>query len=495
MNKIALLIFAGCAILPAQDALPPAAAVLDRYVEATGGKAAYEKHHSQLAKGKLSLPAQGISGDMTLSAAAPSSILMRVEIGAIGTMLDGASGDIAWELSPLQGPRVVEGGELKDVLREARFNAPLYWREQYSKVETIGTERVGDDDCLKVLMTPNDGGHPETMFFSRKTGLLVKQTGTRATAMGDIPYENTFSDYRNVDGVQEPFKTTETAAGQEVEVTVSDMKFNADLPTSTFDPPAEIQALLKKKAAPEPPKAPVAPPAASPRAGKFIIYMGGNQIATETYSLTHSDGRYELTGSAQAQMGPMKIDVEQYRVVTNEAYQPIEASVKAKMGAVAIDVKTTFSGGIAHNEIDTGQGPQKKDDPAAADDVVISQNLPLFPFTMLARRVSTATHEPQKFTAYVLGQGEAPVSVEFKGKEKVAFGARGEDLDHFAAAVTPPNGQQITAEVWAIPGEGRIVKMTVPKQGVEVFQEGYEPPAVKGSSSEPPAQSGTSNPK
>ncbi|MGA2185041.1 MAG: hypothetical protein ABSH47_18640 [Bryobacteraceae bacterium] len=493
MNKLALLVFAGCAVVPAQEGLPPAAAVLDRFVEVTGGRAAYEKHHSQIAKGTLSLPAQGISGSMTLSAAEPSKMHTRVEIGAIGTMQQGVSGEIAWELNPLQGPRIVEGAERADVLREARFNAPLHWREQYTKQETIGAERVGEDDCIKVRLTPNDGGHPETMYFSRKSGLLVKQTGTRATAMGDIPYENNFSNYRSVDGVMEPYKTTEKAAGQEVEVELSEMAFNVDVPDAIFDPPAEIQALLKKqKAAPE---APATPVTAGPGAGKFTIYMGGNQIATETYSLTHADGHYDLSGSGTAQIGPMKIDVELYRVVTDDAYQPIEASAKAKMGQVAIAVKTTFSGGVAHNEIDTGQGPQKKDDPAGAGDVVISQNLPLFPFALLARRVSTSTRDPQQFTAYVLGQGEAPLTVEYKGKEKVAFANRSEELNHFAATVTPPQGQPVTVEVWTLPGEGRIVKMTVPQQGVEVYQEGYEPPARKGSSPDAPAQSGTSNPK
>jgi hypothetical protein len=250
MNKLAVILISVCAALAAQENLPPAAAVLDHFIEATGGKAAYEKHRTELAHGTLSLPAQGISGAMTLYGAEPSKTLMRVEIGAIGTMQTGVDDDIAWELSPLQGPRVVDGAEKADTVREARFNAPIHWREQYSKVETLGIERVGDEDCIKVLMTPNDGGHPETAYFSRKSGLLVKQTGTRATAMGDIPYDNTFADYRPVDGVLEPYKTTEKAAGQEVEVDLADMKYNADVPDSTFAPPPEIQALLKKSAPP-----------------------------------------------------------------------------------------------------------------------------------------------------------------------------------------------------------------------------------------------------
>ena len=495
MNRFVLVVLAGCAVLPAQESLPSAAAVLDRFVEVTGGKAAYAKHHNQVAKGTFALPAQGITGDMTLTSATPGKLRMRVDIGAIGTLESGTDGVVVWELSPLQGPRIVEGEERADELREARFNAPLYWREQYSKEETIGTEKVGDDDCVKIQMTPKEGGHPETLYFSRKSGLLVKQTGTRATSMGDIPYENSFTDYRDVDGTLEPFKTTEKAAGQNIELTISEMKFNADVPDAAFTPPAEIQALLRKQ---QPAAASASARAQTPEAtangGKFTIYMGGNPVATETWSLTHNDGHYELSGSAKADFGAMKIEIEQYRVVTDDSFHPSEASVKAKMGTVDMSVSTTFSGGMAHSEIDKGQGPEKKDDPADPGDVVISPNLPVFPFTLLAKRVSTSTREPQHFKAYVLGQGEAPLTVEYKGKEKVSFAGRSEELNHFSATFTPPQGQPIAADVWTEP-DGRIIRMSVPDRGVDVYQGGYEPAGRSGASPGAPAQSGTANPK
>ena len=495
MNRFVLVVLAGYAVLPAQESLPTAAAVLDRFVEVTGGKAAYEKHHNQIAKGLFALPAQGITGDMTLTSAEPEKLRMRVDIGAIGTLESGTNGTVVWELSPLQGPRIVEGGERADELREARFNAPLYWREQYSKEEVVGTEKVGDDDCIKVEMTPKDGGHPETLYFNRKSGLLVKQTGTRATSMGDIPYENSFADYRNVDGVLQPFKTTEKAAGQNIELTISEMKFNADVPDSAFTPPAEIQALLKKQqpVASAPAVAPKTPPV-PPAGDGFTIYMGGNPVATETYSLTHRNGHYELSGSARADFGAMKIEIEQYRVLTDNSFHPSEANVKAKMGAVDMAVNTIFSGGMAHSEIDKGQGLEKKDDPAAPGDVVISPNLPVFPFALLAKRVSTSTREPQHFKAYVLGQGEAPLTVEYKGQEKVAFAKRSEELNHFSATFTPPQGQPIAADVWTEP-DGRIIRMSVPDHGVDVYQEGYEPAGRSGASPGAPVQSGTANPK
>jgi hypothetical protein len=49
----------------AADDLPKADTILDKYVEVTGGKAAYEKHHSEISKGSFSMAAMGLKGDVT----------------------------------------------------------------------------------------------------------------------------------------------------------------------------------------------------------------------------------------------------------------------------------------------------------------------------------------------------------------------------------------------------------------------------------------------
>ncbi len=52
-----------CRVAAAQE--PAAAAILDRYVEVTGGKAAYLGLKSQTAKGKMEFAGQGITGALT----------------------------------------------------------------------------------------------------------------------------------------------------------------------------------------------------------------------------------------------------------------------------------------------------------------------------------------------------------------------------------------------------------------------------------------------
>lgn len=220
---------------------------------------------------------------------------------------------------------------------------------------------------------------------------------------------------------------------------------------------------------------------AADSSGKFTIYMAGKPIANETYTIRSAGGKITIDGSGAADLGLLKINVEQFKVVTDENYKPLEALDKEQMGKASRLVKATFTGDTAVSEVDTGQGPAKKEDTIHGDDVVINSNLPIFPWTMLAPRVKLDTSEPQQFYAYVLGQAEAPLTVTSKGKETVEFANTTASLNHISGSVTLPGGSVINAEIW-MDDDRKVIKALVPAQNIEVYQNGFErkaPPPVK----------------
>ena len=229
----------------ADEALPKAEAVLDRYVEVTGGKAAYEKRKTESATGTISFPAQGLKGTVTRFSAEPNQSYMVMELEGIGKIEAGTSGGVVWGKDPIMGPRVKTGEEKVQAIREARFNSPLRWRELYSKVENAGVETVEGEECYKLVMTPNEG-KAETQYYSKKTGLGVKTVMTAVSPMGEIQTEGIVSDYKDFGGIKIPTKTIQKAAGQEFIITLDNVKVNESLPVDRFEPPAEIKALLKK---------------------------------------------------------------------------------------------------------------------------------------------------------------------------------------------------------------------------------------------------------
>lgn len=239
---VSLLIF--IAGLTGED-LPKAETVLDRYVEVTGGKAAYEKVHSEMSKGVMEVSGRGIKGSVTSYQAEPNRDYTVADLEGIGKVESGSDGDVFWERSAITGARIKDGEEREEILRASQFNPHLNWRKLYDTAETSGIEKVDGEDCLKLVLTPK-GGSPVTEFYSRKTGLLLKQLSVHKTAMGDIPSEVLLKDYKAVSGLTVPFTRINKFAGQEIQIRLESIEFNAEIPKARFDLPDEIKALVRK---------------------------------------------------------------------------------------------------------------------------------------------------------------------------------------------------------------------------------------------------------
>jgi hypothetical protein len=229
------------------EALPKAETILDRYVEVTGGKGAYEKRKNQIETGTIEIKAQGLKGSYTRYSAEPAEAYSIVEIEGVGKIEDGIDKGVVWDKNPMLGPKIKTGMEKAQYVREATFNSQLHWRELNTKVETTGTETIDGELCYKIVLTPTEAP-PETMYFQKKSGLAVKTVATVVSAMGEAPVEMSASDYKNWGGILSFTKITQKLAGQEIVITIQDVKTNQPIPPDRFEPPAEIKALLSKVA-------------------------------------------------------------------------------------------------------------------------------------------------------------------------------------------------------------------------------------------------------
>jgi hypothetical protein len=228
------------------DDLPKAESILDRYLEVTGGKALYQKRKTEIATGTVELPSQGLKGTLTRYAAEPDKNYSVVELEGIGKIESGSVGGIAWDKNAITGPRVKTGEEKAQALREGTFNEHLNWRKNFAKAETAGVETVDGEECYKVVLTPPEG-KPENVYYQKKSGLAVKATATVVSQMGEVPMEQTLSDYKDFGGILMPSKIHQKVAGQELLMTIQTVKVNEEIPASKFDPPADVKELLTKK--------------------------------------------------------------------------------------------------------------------------------------------------------------------------------------------------------------------------------------------------------
>jgi zinc protease len=244
--RIGLALAFASAVLAA-DELPKGDTILDKYVEATGGKAAYSKLHNQVVNGTTEFKTMGMKGKMMVYTAEPDKHYTEIELGGIGKIQEGSNGDVVWSYSAMQGPRIKEGDEKAEALLQGKFNSEVNWRDLFKSAETVGVEQVDGKDCYKVVLTPKTGP-AITKWFSKDTGLLMKMAMTSKTPMGDIQSDSTYSDYRKEGEVLVPHKVVTHVATMELVMTVDGVQSNVDIPKDKFDPPAEVKALMNKPA-------------------------------------------------------------------------------------------------------------------------------------------------------------------------------------------------------------------------------------------------------
>jgi hypothetical protein len=209
---------------------------------------------------------------------------------------------------------------------------------------------------------------------------------------------------------------------------------------------------------------------------KLTIYMSGKPTASETYSVQKSDGKIEISGTASAQLGTMKVSIDKFDLLEDAKFQPLSVDATATMGQMKMAHIVTFAEGKAKDEVTMGQQPPKmKESDVHNDSLVINSTLPLFAWSILALRAKVDTTDPQTYNAYIIGQGENPVTVVSKGLENVEFADKKADLNHLTVTFKQSaTADPITADLWMNEAR-RIIKIAVPSMNVEAFQDGYAP--------------------
>ena len=101
LAALALAVHAGAA---AAQQLPPAAQVVERYVQAIGGRDVAARFHSRHVTAEMAMPAQGVTMTMESWTARPNKLFSKVGMSGM-TMTTGYDGSVAWVNSPMSGPR------------------------------------------------------------------------------------------------------------------------------------------------------------------------------------------------------------------------------------------------------------------------------------------------------------------------------------------------------------------------------------------------------
>jgi len=231
----------------AEDNLPSAEQLLDKYVEVTGGKAAYQKLTSQVRIGKMEIPTMGQTIKLAIYNVPPQRMAQVAESEMMGKTQMGCDGEHVWIESPMMGgAQLMDGERAEQILAAAAFNPEINWRDRYEKVETVGSETIDGKPCYKVVRTPKQG-EIETLYINKDTH-LIEMTQTKAQSpMGEVDIEILYSEYKKSGDITSAHKTVQKMAGMEQVITFDEVKYNVEVDPNLFTPPDAIKEQIQKQ--------------------------------------------------------------------------------------------------------------------------------------------------------------------------------------------------------------------------------------------------------
>jgi len=219
---------------------PPPDQILDKYLGALGGAARLAGVTSVTAKGTYEAYTDRVKKPVEIFAQAPGqrATIVHATDGDISTIVDGRN---AWVAAPVTERPVrvlaLAGGDLDAARLEAELAFPARIKQTLSGWRTGVTTTIDDRD-VEVVQGTTAGRLPATLYFDAESGLLVRLVRYADSAVGRIPMQTDYADYRDVSGVRMPFRWTTTWLDGRSTIELSEVKTNVPIASSTFARPA-----------------------------------------------------------------------------------------------------------------------------------------------------------------------------------------------------------------------------------------------------------------
>ncbi len=213
--------------------------ILDKYVQALGGKEAIQKPSTCVMKGSITTPATGEAGSIEVYRKAPNKQVIVIDLASNGGPTpQGYSGSAAWYVDPDDGPQDMDPAGAAAMKFQSEFYRDIRLKELYSRFAFGGTAKVGGRDAYVIEATRQDGG-PEKMYFDTTSGLMVRNDTPYVTPDGESTMQSTFEDFQPVDGIQVAFTVRQTTPDFDYVIRYKDIRYNVAIDDKNFEKPAK----------------------------------------------------------------------------------------------------------------------------------------------------------------------------------------------------------------------------------------------------------------
>src|SRR5436853_679867 len=247
------------------EAMPPAESVLDKYIQAAGGAQRSAGLTSFVGKGtSVGFGGFGGGGDVELVAEAPdkrATIIVFKDAPGRGDQIRSFDGHTGWVRTPLNvlGEFQLSGGDLDGARLDAQLSFPGQIKQLLTNLKTGPPATItdlsapssqsslqsdvtlGQSHDVDVVQGNGPRGLLVTLYFDRKTGLLLRELRYGNSPIGRVPTQIDFADYRDVNGIKLPFRITYAWLDGRDAIMLNEIKTNVPIDEGKFGKPAPLK--------------------------------------------------------------------------------------------------------------------------------------------------------------------------------------------------------------------------------------------------------------
>jgi len=215
--------------ISAQESLPTADQLLEKYLGAVGGTEALHKIKTRVQKGTLDTG--GEQYPIEIYSEGPEKRL-SISHASFGESVTAFNGQAGW-LSTPRGVHPMSSSERQS----ARIDAQLYFsvqlRELYQEFKVLPGETI--DGHATFLVTASGASTPPLrLFFDQQSGLLLRLVRYTETSLGRNPLEVDYADYRDAGGLKIPYQWTLTRTNGSFTIRITSVQQNVPIDEKLF---------------------------------------------------------------------------------------------------------------------------------------------------------------------------------------------------------------------------------------------------------------------
>jgi photosynthetic reaction center cytochrome c subunit len=219
--------------ISAQESLPSADQILDKYLAAVGGAEALHKIKTRVQKGTVE--AAGEQYPIEIYSETPEKRL-SISHPSFGESVTAFNGQAGWLTTP-RGVHPMSASEQQSARIDAQIYFPARLRELYQEFKVHPGETI--DGHATFLVTAKGAATPPLrLYFDQQTGLLLRLMRYTETPLGRNPLQVDYADYRDASGPKIPYQWTLIRANGSFTIRINSVEQNIPIDEKLFIMPA-----------------------------------------------------------------------------------------------------------------------------------------------------------------------------------------------------------------------------------------------------------------